>query len=238
MDIALIVKGFLVGFSVAAPIGPIAILCIRQTLGYGFWGGIMTGLGATVADAIYTAATCSASKIILPWIELYNKWFNLMGGAFLVYIAYTISKTKERELSLKAEARNLFSAFFSTFLLTFLSPMTTFLFLSMFMSYEVFNFDLTYEGVAYITLGVALGSFAWWVILSSGIAHFYRTGHALSFQRFFQKPLGSLLRPLMGFIWPTLKTHTTVSVFQAVNKLSALAISIYGLLTLSRFFTF
>lgn len=236
MNTLLFFKGFLIGFSVAVPIGPIGILCIRQTLGYGFWGGMTTGLGATVADGVYTAITCAAAAYVTQWIETYQDWFNFLGGTFLIYLAFTIYKAREQEMSLKREPRDLWSSFSYTFILTFLSPMTTFLFLSMFMSYNVLTESLGLDNIAYLSLGVAIGSFSWWTLLSTGISKLYKTRQQLSLRSFFHTKPGKSLRPVMGKIWPTLKTHHTISIFQLVNKLSALAITVYGGVTLLRIF--
>ena len=53
MDISFLAKGLIIGFSIAAPVGPIGILCIRRCLSQGYWAGFFTGLGAATADALY-----------------------------------------------------------------------------------------------------------------------------------------------------------------------------------------
>src|SRR4249919_1069933 len=53
MNLALFLRGLLVGFAIAAPVGPIGLLCIQRTLAYGRLTGLVTGLGAASADALY-----------------------------------------------------------------------------------------------------------------------------------------------------------------------------------------
>ena len=53
MDMELLVRGLLIGFAIAAPVGPIGLLCIQRTLAYGRLTGLATGLGAASADAVY-----------------------------------------------------------------------------------------------------------------------------------------------------------------------------------------
>lgn len=53
MEWGLLIKGFVIGFSIAAPVGPIGILCIQRTLSGGGVQGLVTGLGAATADALY-----------------------------------------------------------------------------------------------------------------------------------------------------------------------------------------
>lgn len=53
MDATIFLKGIVLGFSIAAPVGPIGILCIRKTLQFGRLSGLFYGLGAAIADSIY-----------------------------------------------------------------------------------------------------------------------------------------------------------------------------------------
>ena len=48
-------KGLAIGFAIAAPVGPIGVLCIRRTFADGRLAGFVTGLGAATADAFYGA---------------------------------------------------------------------------------------------------------------------------------------------------------------------------------------
>ena len=53
MDVSLFLRGFLIGLAIAAPVGPIGVLCIRRTLADGRPVGFVSGLGAASADAVY-----------------------------------------------------------------------------------------------------------------------------------------------------------------------------------------
>jgi len=53
MDIIFFLKGVVIGFSMAVPVGPIGILCIRRTLTGGRLSGFVSGLGVATADAVY-----------------------------------------------------------------------------------------------------------------------------------------------------------------------------------------
>ncbi|MEM8536119.1 MAG: LysE family translocator, partial [Chloroflexota bacterium] len=53
MDSNLFVRGIIIGFLIAAPVGPIGVLCIRRTLTDGQIAGLISGLGAATADAVY-----------------------------------------------------------------------------------------------------------------------------------------------------------------------------------------
>ena len=59
MDFTFFTRGLAIGFSIAAPVGPIGLLCIRRTLADGRLVGFVSGLGAATADAIYGVVAAS-----------------------------------------------------------------------------------------------------------------------------------------------------------------------------------
>lgn len=138
-----LVKGFLVGFSVAAPIGPVAIFCIRQTLAFGRRAGLAAGLGVSLADAVYSWIAAYSASLVERLIHTYAKWFYLLGGCFLVFLGINIlrSRLKQKEGE-SVQGKNLWRSFYKTLLLTFASPMTTLLFIGMFTAYGVFETPL------------------------------------------------------------------------------------------------
>ena len=83
MEIHLIVKGFIIGFSIAAPVGPIGVLCIQRTLSNGYYSGLFTGLGAATADAVYGLGAALGLTTISDFMIRQKFWFGLIGGLFL-----------------------------------------------------------------------------------------------------------------------------------------------------------
>jgi hypothetical protein len=53
MPLDYLIKGIIIGFSIAAPVGPIGVLTIKRTLAEGRLSGFVTGMGAAMADAVY-----------------------------------------------------------------------------------------------------------------------------------------------------------------------------------------
>lgn len=162
-------SGFWIGFMVAAPIGPIGILCIRQTISYGFRIGLITGLGASIADGIYTTAITSSANLMHTITQNYASILYGIGGAFLVYLGAKIFRTPINE-SQKSQTMSKSSRAFSyVFFLTFMSPMTTILFITMFTNEGLLMQKIGPQEVALTTLGVVMGSATWWLILSSSV---------------------------------------------------------------------
>ncbi|MDO9120200.1 MAG: LysE family transporter, partial [Anaerolineaceae bacterium] len=86
MDFNYLLKGILIGFSIAAPVGPIGVLCIRRTLADGRTAGLLSGLGAATADALYGCVAGFGMTLISSFLVNQQNWIRLVGGAFLCYL--------------------------------------------------------------------------------------------------------------------------------------------------------
>src|SRR5687767_10924816 len=121
MDLSFL-KGCAIGLSIAAPVGPIGVLCIRRSLADGARIGFFTGLGAAVADAFYGAVAAFGLTIISSFLTERQTALRLIGGAFLLYLG--IKTFFSKPASQPASPKNDASAFTSTFFLTLTNPMT------------------------------------------------------------------------------------------------------------------
>lgn len=167
---SLLLKGIFVGFSVAAPVGPIGILCIRQNLAYGFLMGILCGVAVSVADAFYSLVAALGANFMNVIIHQHIRWFYLFGGLLLIFIGRKvfITQVSKNEGSVKKK-RQYMGSFFYTLFLTLASPMTTLLFIAMFTAAGVFRNALTSMGILDLVVGVFLGSMLWWTVLATSI---------------------------------------------------------------------
>jgi threonine/homoserine/homoserine lactone efflux protein len=86
IDLLFLFKGLLIGFSIAAPVGPIGVLCIRRTLAFGRGSGLVSGLGAATADAIYGCVAAFGLTVISHFLIHQQFGFRLVGGGFLLYL--------------------------------------------------------------------------------------------------------------------------------------------------------
>src|SRR5262249_57853671 len=93
MDPTLFVRGFVLGFSVAAVVGPIGLLCVRRTLATGFTIGFISGLGAATADATYAAIASLGVTALASLLIEQRLWLRLIGGAFLLYLGMRTLRT-------------------------------------------------------------------------------------------------------------------------------------------------
>jgi threonine/homoserine/homoserine lactone efflux protein len=126
MDVALFPRGAVLGFSIAAVVGPIGLLCIRRTLSAGFAVGFVSGLGAATADATYAAIAGFGVSALAAVLVDQRVWLRLVGGIFLVYLAMRTLRAApaERSAGPTASGMGLAAAYSSTLVLTLSNPMT------------------------------------------------------------------------------------------------------------------
>jgi threonine/homoserine/homoserine lactone efflux protein len=170
LDFGLLVRGFLLGFAIAAPVGPIGLLCIQRTLNQGQWVGLASGLGAATADAVYGTIAAFGLTLISSFLVEQQFWLALVGGLFLCYLGVRTLLASPAEKAAVAEAHGIGRAYLSTFLLTVTNPMTILAFVAIFAGagLAATGGDTTSAGL--LVLGVFLGSAAWWSLLSGGVA--------------------------------------------------------------------
>jgi threonine/homoserine/homoserine lactone efflux protein len=170
MDLVYFIKGIVLGFSVAAPVGPIGVLCIRRTLAHGRASGFATGLGAPAADAMYGVIAGFGLTFVTSTLVEHQLWFRLLGGIFLFYLGINTFLAKPKTSHIASQSRGFYKDFISTFFLTTANPMTILAFVAMFAGLGVGNFAANYTASSLLVLGVVLGSAAWWFILSGGVS--------------------------------------------------------------------
>ncbi len=170
MQLSYLLKGLLLGFSIAAPVGPIGILCIRRTLADGRKYGLASGLGAATADAFYGSIAGFGLVFISNFLVSQQNWLKLFGGAFLLYLGIRTMLAKPATEAAQSKNTNLAGAFGSTFLLTLTNPVTIVTYLAVFSSLGVGTAGGEYGTAAFFILGVFSGSAMWWFILSFGVS--------------------------------------------------------------------
>lgn len=172
MDTAFLVKGLVIGFSIAAPVGPIGMLCIRRTLGNGRVAGLLSGLGAATADAIYGCIAGFGVVFVSTILLTQQVWLRLVGGLFLCYLgARTFLASPEERIS-ATNPLGLAGIYLSTFFLTLTNPMTIISFAAIFAALGVGNTSGSYISAVTLVVGVFVGSALWWLILSSIVSLF------------------------------------------------------------------
>jgi threonine/homoserine/homoserine lactone efflux protein len=159
-------RGLVIGVSIAAPVGPIAILCIKRSLSQGQLWGFVSGLGAATADAVYGCIAAFGLTFVSRVLVEQQVYIRILGGVFLLYLGVrTILKKTTGERS-DAPGPGLIASYGSTFLLTLTNPMTILSFAAVFAGLGVVDAGQGYASASVIVCGVFTGSAAWWLTLS------------------------------------------------------------------------
>jgi threonine/homoserine/homoserine lactone efflux protein len=169
VETGLYVRGLVIGFSIAAPVGPIGVLCIRRTLASGQLAGLASGLGAATADAIYGCIAAFGLTFVSGFLISRQDWLGLVGGLFLCYLGVRTFRSRPEVAGADAGYGGLAAAYASTFFLTLTNPMTILSFAAVFAGLGVGASSGGYAGALLTVCGVFCGSALWWLVLSFGV---------------------------------------------------------------------
>ena len=172
VDITFLLRGLAIGFSIAAPVGPIGVLCIRRTLAQGQTSGLVSGLGAATADAIYGCIAGFGLTFISNFLVSEQVWLRLIGGVFLCYLGLKTLLSKPAEQAALVKGNGLVGAYASTLFLALTNPMTIISFMAIFAGLGLASTKGNYVSAGALVLGVFTGSALWWLILSNGVGVF------------------------------------------------------------------
>jgi threonine/homoserine/homoserine lactone efflux protein len=168
VDPALALRGFVLGFTIAAAVGPISLLVIRRTLAQGRVYGLVSGLGVATADATYGAIAAFGLSALSDVLVNARQVLGLVGGAFLLWLAWTTIRAAPTVAATVTVRRGgLAGAYLSILGLTLANPMTILSFGALFAGLGVTS-GATGDA-ALVVLGVLLGSTTWWVLLTTVI---------------------------------------------------------------------
>lgn len=203
MDWGLFPRGLLIGVSVAAPVGPMAILCLRRTLAQGRLMGFVSGLGVASADGCYGAIAAFGLTSVSAVLVDQANWVRVIGGLFLLYLglktARSVAPTQNSAESARRPADGL-KAFGSTFGLTMTNPTTILSFVAIFAGFGFAEQDRGAASATALVIGVFLGSASWWLVITTVV---------------------SLLR-----------TWFTASRLTWINRISGVVIALFGLIAI------
>ncbi|MBZ5536743.1 MAG: LysE family translocator [Acidobacteriia bacterium] len=171
MTLHFMLKGMAIGFSIAAPVGPIGVLCIRRSLAEGRLIGFATGLGAATADAAYGGVAGFGLTAVSSFLVGQRLWLSFLGGLFLCYLGARTFTSKLGGQAAEARRSGVLSAYMTTLFLTLTNPMTILSFVAVFAGFGL-GATPDYLTAGALVTGVFIGSALWWLLLSNGVAPF------------------------------------------------------------------
>lgn len=166
----LFLRGLLIGFAIAAPVGAIGVLCIRRTLADGQLAGLFTGLGAATADALYGAVAAFGLTGVSSLLVDRQAAIRVTGGIFLLWLGWQTWWSRPPDPSAPAPKASLARAWATTFALTLTNPITIVSFAAVFAGLGLADAPDGWAGSLLMVAGVFLGSVLWWLILTTGVS--------------------------------------------------------------------
>lgn len=211
MSVHLLLKSVVLGLSIAAPVGPIGVLCIRRSIVDGPAVGFVCGLGAATADAIYGGLGAFALTSISMWLIRGQIWMTVLGGVFLIYLGastFMAAPARPADAASGVKSSSTISTYFSTVLLTLANPLTILSFAAAFAGLGAGTGSGAYGGFGStltMLVGVFSGSVLWWLLLTT--------------------------------VAGTARRHLGTEFFGAINKVSGVLLLGFGLYTFARLLT-
>jgi len=164
---SLLLRGFVLGFAVAATPGPIFFLCLRRTLVSGWLNGLVSSLGVATADGFYAAVAAFGISAITTAVSGERRWLALGGGALLVVLGLRIALVKPKTTEAPSASGGGFAlAYASTLGLTITNPATIISFAALAATLSA-GITGGYLRPSLLVLGVLIGSLTWWCMVAA-----------------------------------------------------------------------
>ena len=169
-ELGFLLRGIAIGLAIAAPVGPIGLLCIQRTLTYGRAAGLLSGLGAATADAFYGAVAAFGVTLVSHALLAEHAWIQAIGGLALIIIGLRMARPKGVSEAAQSIGGRPLLQYVSVLLLTLANPMTILSFAAVFAALGPTTARHAGPAAALMVVGVFLGSALWWLILSTGVS--------------------------------------------------------------------
>jgi threonine/homoserine/homoserine lactone efflux protein len=164
MEPIFFLKGLIIGFAMAVPVGPIGIMCIRKTLAEGHSRGLIIGLGAATADSLYGSIAAFGLTFVSDVITKQQFWLSLAGGGLLLFLGIRTLRVKPKEPIIPFAGKGLLGSYVSAFLLALTNPVTLFAFVAVFAAFGL-GHKLVVISAIILVSGVFIGTCLWFLLL-------------------------------------------------------------------------
>ena len=166
--------GLFIGGAIGVTVGPVALLCIQRSMAEGAKAGIITGIGATIAQLMFASIAIVGVHFIQPFFDSYGNWVQLISSLIILVIAlhvYRLPVVIAQPDTQTAPSNHTF-ALFSSFIITLSGPLSI-------ASYAVFItlLEVQLQTIAQALRflgGVAIGNLAWWIPVSFASSYLTR----------------------------------------------------------------
>jgi len=170
-NLELAIRGLAAGLIIAAPVGPVNLLCVRRALEKGWKSGLVSGLGAAFADTMYGAIAAFGISLVIQFLIREQFWIRMIGGMFLMGIGVLYYRKKPHALDHDENSSAANSDLVSTFLLNVTNPTTVLSFLAVLATLGV-GLQRSLWQTSILVIGIFCGSMTWWTVLVTAASRF------------------------------------------------------------------
>ena len=163
------IRGVVIGFTIAAAVGPISLLTIRRTLAHGRLYGLVSGLGVAAADATYAAVAAFGLTALTDALVSGRAILGIVGGTIIILLGIRTFRSRPAEAASDTARPGLVAAFASIYALTVTNPATILSFAAVFAGLGLVA-GSSFADAAVLTLAVGAGSVLWWLVLTTIVA--------------------------------------------------------------------
>jgi threonine/homoserine/homoserine lactone efflux protein len=164
MELIVFLKGLLIGFAMAVPIGPIGVMCIRKTLAEGHARSLTIGLGGATADSLYGAVAAFGVTFVSDVIATEQVWVHLLGGGLLLFLGIRTLRLKRKDPIVPFDNNGMLGSYVSAFLLALTNPLTIFAFVAVFAAFGL-GHPLSVVTAGILVVGIFIGTCLWFFAL-------------------------------------------------------------------------
>ena len=190
METGAFINGIIIGIALAAPVGPIAFVCIQRSLAYGRMHGIASGLGIATADTFYAAVTAFGLALISDFLLARQWFFRLFGGLALIVVGIKIFLAGPPEITPAPENESFIADYSTMLAITLANPLTIVFFTIIIPGFGVAISDIGITPALFVT-GVFLGEVGWWIFLCGALG---------SMREYLTRERLHLINRLAGFV--------------------------------------
>ena len=169
--IALAVEGAVIGFLIAVPVGPAAVLCIRRSITVGAVAGYMTGIGAALGDSVFGAVAAFGLSFVEQFVTEREAWLLGIGGIGLCVMGWTTMRHRPRTVGdpVADDSEHRVSTQFqyasSSFFITVFNPLTVMAFGAAFAGRNLAGVGASLPDAGLLVAAVFCGALGWWTII-------------------------------------------------------------------------
>ncbi|MGB3202308.1 MAG: LysE family transporter [Nodosilinea sp.] len=160
-------KGFTIGLLYAAPIGPVAILCMRRTLAENWFSGVISGAGSASAIALYSLGVVIGINSIADVLSDYHIWLQALSGVFLCYLGVRIALIRPSKIASGSTRKNYRRCYCSAFLLAFVLALPDLTFPVFVLNWLQHLGSPGFYNPMPFALGVLISEVIWWLFFCS-----------------------------------------------------------------------